>query len=302
MNNRHVTVMLNEVLDALQIRPGGRYMDVTLGGGGHAEGILQRGGDLFGTDADAEALARGTVRLQPFGARATLRQAWMDEAVDAAQSAGFLPVDGIVADLGLSSNQLDSPERGFSFMRQGPLDMRFDNTRGVPASDWLQTCTRHELFRALRDWGEVDQAGRVADAIWAARPLSTTAQLRELVAGLVKRRNSNVHPATQVFQALRIAVNDELARLARALPMLIGALATGGRLAVISFHSLEDRLVKNSFRDAALEVVSQPGFGSQQVRTASVRLVHRKPLTPTGTEVAQNPRARSAVLRVVEKL
>ncbi len=298
---RHVTILQDEVTQYLQPAAGRRYLDVTLGGGGHSAALLARGARVLGTDADGEALTRAQLRLREHGEQFVARQAWMDEAATTATLEGFVPLDGVIADLGLSSNQLDEAVRGFSFMRPGPLDMRFDQTRGMPASAWIDASTIDDLTRVLRVYGDVDHPHRVAEAIWHARPLHSTEQLRDLLTTVVKRRNRNIHPATQVFQALRIAVNDEYERLARALPRLIAALRTGGRLAVITFHSLEDRLVKNLFRDAAFEPDMQPGFGTPSGPAASVILLTRKPVYPAAAEIAANPRARSASLRVVEK-
>ena len=305
----HTPVLFDEVMTALRPKPGGRYLDATVGGGGHSEGLLERcapDGRLLGTDADASAIARVTECLSRFGARVVLRQAWLDEAPALARRLGLTPLDGALVDLGLSSNQLDDAERGFSFMRDGPLDMRFDSTRGLSAAELINRSDVASLTKLLSEYGEVERARRVAEAIWSARPIQTTAELRDAIAGVARSRG-HIHPATQVFQALRIAVNDELRRVADALPGLIDCLGPGGRLAVITFHSLEDRIVKQVFRDAAVTVVSQPGFGSSEpagepASVARVRLVTKKPIAPSDAEVAVNARARSAKLRVVEKV
>jgi 16S rRNA (cytosine1402-N4)-methyltransferase len=307
----HTPVLFNEVMSALRPYAGGRYLDATVGGGGHSEGLLiasEPDGRLLGTDADAAAIARTAECLSRFGERVALRQTWLDEAPMLARELGFVPLDGALLDLGLSSNQLDDPQRGFSFIRDGPLDMRFDTTRGQPAADLINGSDVEDLLQLLREYGEVERARAVAEAIWAARPVRTTAQLRDVVAAVSRRREpgrSRIHPATQVFQALRIAVNDELRRVSDALPALVDCLAPGGRLAVITFHSLEDRIVKRAFRNAALEQDAQPGFGATAQASesgASVRLLTRKPVEPSEAEVTANPRARSAKLRVVEKL
>lgn len=311
----HIPVMTQEVIEALRPRPAGRYLDCTAGGGGHSEAILTASapdGRLLATDADPRAIQTVASRLAPFGDRVTLRRCWLDQAADVARREGFVPLDGIVADLGLSSDQLDDPERGLSFMREGPLDMRFDQTQGVTAAQLIEACDVTELTRILRDYGEVAQARRIAEAIHAARPVTTTTRLRDVVAAVAGRRAPGrrpIHPATQVFQALRIAVNDELRRLSDALPRLIDILAPGGRLAVISFHSLEDRIVKTTFRAAAADpdaADAGPGFGAPPRRNAPgparVRLVTRKPIAPGDDEARQNPRARSARLRVVERI
>ena len=301
----HVPVLFDEVMAALQPRSGGRYLDCTLGGGGHTEGILNASapnGRVLATDADAEAIARVALR-QAQGARLVVRQCWLDETPALARELGFAPLDGVLMDLGLSSDQLDEARRGFAFMREGPLDMRFDQSRGVPASEWIERHDVAELMEVLREYGDVPNARRVAEAIWQARPIATTTQLREVVGTLARARSSKIHPATLVFQALRITVNDELRRLQSALPELIGVLKPGGRIAVITFHSLEDRMVKDVFRRESKTVVAQPGFGDQQEeRTARVRLVNKNPIVPGAAEVAANPRSRSAKLRVAERL
>jgi 16S rRNA (cytosine1402-N4)-methyltransferase len=301
----HIPVMFEEVMTALRPRPGGTYLDATVGGGGHTEGLLERSapsGRVLGTDADPNAIHRAGERLSRFGERVVLRQAWLDEAPALARGLEWLPLDGVLVDLGLSSNQLDDPQRGFSLMRDGPLDMRFDPTRGLSAAELINGSDVASLTQLLNEYGEVERARRVAEAIWSARPMQTTAQLRDAVAGVARSRG-HIHPATQVFQALRIAVNDELRRLWSTMPALIDCLAPGGRLAIITFHSLEDRIVKQAFREASVTTTDQPGFGVDGLaRVARVCLVNKKPLVPSEAEVAANARARSAKLRVVEKL
>lgn len=303
----HTPVLFNEVIASLQPHPRGRYLDATVGGGGHSEGLLQASGPdgrVIGTDADASAIANVGQRLGHYGGRLILRQAWLDESPVVVQSLGLAPLDGALVDLGLSSNQLNDPQRGFSFQRDDPLDMRFDTARGVPAAELINGSDVADLTYLLRTYGEVERARQVAEAIWGARPLATTGQLRDAVSAVMRSRG-RIHPATQVFQAFRIAVNDELRRLADALPRLIEVLAPGGRLAVITFHSLEDRIVKRTFRDAAAEVEPDgaTGFGERTAgKRALVRLINKRPVEPSQAEVADNPRARSAKLRVVEKL
>jgi 16S rRNA (cytosine1402-N4)-methyltransferase len=299
----HIPVLFDEVMAALQPRSGGHYLDCTLGGGGHTEGLLRGSapdGRVLATDADPAALERMQGKWP--ARRLTVRQAWLDEAGGIAQTLGFTPLDGVLMDLGLSSFQLDEAARGFAFMREGPLDMRFDPTRGEPAAALIDRLDVEEMAALLRRYGDVQNARRVAEAMWQARPISTTAQLRDVVANVAKTRSSRIHPATQVFQALRIAVNDEVGRLARALPALIGLLKPGGCMAAITFHSLEDRIVKDVFRRESRDVVAQPGFGEQEEFVARVRLVNKEPITPAEAEVAANPRSRSAKLRVIERL
>jgi 16S rRNA (cytosine1402-N4)-methyltransferase len=299
----HIPVLFDEVMAALHPHSGGRYLDCTLGGGGHTEGLLRGSepdGQVLATDADPAAIERLQGKWP--ASRLTVRQAWLDEAGGIASTLGFTPLDGVLMDLGLSSFQLEAAERGFAFMREGPLDMRFDPTRGESAAQLIDRLDVEELTVLLRRYGDVQNARRVAEVIWSARPITMTAQLRDVVAKVVKTRSSRIHPATQVFQALRIAVNDEMGRLERALPELIGLLKPGGRMAVITFHSLEDRIVKDAFRRESRDVVAQPGFGEQEERQARVRLVNKDPITPAEAEVAANPRARSAKLRVVERI
>lgn len=297
--------MIDEVLTVLRPRPGGSYLDGTVGGGGHSEGLLDHSspdGRLLCTDADPDALERASKRLIRFNGRVIVRQAWLDEVPAVAHTLGYTPLDGALVDLGLSSDQLDNASRGFSFMHDGPLDMRFDPTRGYTAAQLINQSDVAYLTHILREYGEVLRAGKVAEAIWSARPISTTFQLRDAVAGIARSRG-RIHPATQVFQALRIAANDELRRLSDALPQLVDCLAPGGRLAVITFHSLEDRIVKQAFRRFATRSDMQP---EAEIYTAlsnvTVRLITHKPIMPSEAEVAANARARSAKLRVVEKL
>jgi len=303
----HIPVLFDEVMQALQPGPGRRFLDATLGGAGHTTGLLEAGAWVLSTDADTRAIDSAQAGLAAFGERSVVRQAWLDETPALARQLGWAPLDGVLADLGLSSNQLDTTERGFAFMREGPLDMRFDQTSaraGQTAAELIDGLDIEGMTMILREYGEVQNARRVAEAILAARPIRTTAQLRDVVAGVARAaRKTRVHPATLVFQALRIAVNDELRRLSDALPQLIDVLRPGGRLAIITFQSLEDRIVKNVFRTEALSVRRVEGFGANQPeREARVRLVTKEPVGPTEAEVAGNPRARSAKLRVVERL
>jgi len=302
----HIPVLFDEVMQALQPRSGGRYLDCTLGGGGHTEGLLKASapdGRVLATDADPDAIARASERLGDVqGDRLVLRQAWLDEAPALARSLGFAPLDGVLVDLGLSSDQLDAAERGFSFTREGPLDMRFDRSRGAPAWQLIEQMDVRRLAEVLRRYGEVPNARRVAEAIWQARPVMTTGQLRDVVSKVARTRSERIHPATQVFQALRIAVNDELRRLEAALPELIEILRPGGRIAVIAFHSLEDRIVKDAFRRESRSEIAQPGFGAGESWRARLHLLNKAPIRPGAAEVARNPRARSARLRLGQRL
>ncbi|MEF3274371.1 MAG: 16S rRNA (cytosine(1402)-N(4))-methyltransferase RsmH [Chloroflexus sp.] len=295
---QHTPVLLAEVVAALAPRPGGRYLDATVGGGGHALAVLQAaqpGGVLLGIDADPAALAAAAERLTEAGLQqqAILRHGSFADLEQLANEAGFTTFDGILFDLGVSSYQLDTPERGFSFAADGPLDMRLDPTRGVTAADLVNRSSERELAEIIFQYGEEPAARRIARAIVERRriqPFQRTADLAALVARIVGGRHRRIHPATRTFQALRIAVNRELDQLAAALPQAANLLAPGGRLAVISFHSLEDRIVKHFMRTEA---------SGERPRLA---LFTKKPVTATDEEIAINPRARSAKLRVATRM
>ncbi len=299
-------------MTALSPSPGSLHVDATFGGGGHALRILGAatpGGRLLGIDADPVAVARGRQRLASFGDRAVLRQANFEEIGTVAADAGFERVDGVLFDLGLSSNQLADEARSFSFRATGPLDMRFDQTRGVPASHLLATLDEAALASLFRRYGEEPYSGRIARAIVAARtiePIRTGVQLAEIVervapSGRPGRRR--IHPATRVFQALRIAVNRELDVLPTALASVIGLLRTDGRLVVISYHSLEDRIVKRFIAAERRGCVCPPELPVCVCgRSPTLAPVGHQPQVPSPAEVAQNPRARSAKLRVARRL
>lgn len=305
--SRHVPVLLDAVLTYLAPRPGGVYIDATVGGGGHAEAILEASapdGRLLGIDADPDALGRSHRRLHRFGHRVVLVQGNFDHLAAIAKRHGFVPADGILMDLGVSSDQLENAARGFSFAKEGPLDMRMDPSLPHTAADLVNTLAEDELARLIRTYGEEPHARRIARAIVAARPIRTTTQLADLIAQVVpRRRGQRLHPATRTFLALRIAVNDELGALERALPQALEILRPGGRLVVIAFHSLEDRIVKQFFQREARDCICPP---RQPICTcghkARVRVLTRKPVTPSPEEIAQNPRSRSARLRAVEKI
>jgi 16S rRNA (cytosine1402-N4)-methyltransferase len=306
----HTPVLLTESIAALQPRPGGRYIDATLGGGGHAEKVLQLSdpsGRLLGIDEDPAALDAARVRLASFGERLQLAQSYFDSIGELAEAHGFKPVDGILFDLGVSSPQLDTPDRGFSFQVEAPLDMRLGPDAQATAADLVNTLPAAELERIFREFGEERFARRIANRIADERkssPIVTTTRLASVVAGAKPPgRRERIHPATRVFQALRIAVNDELDRLARALPQAADALAGGGRLAVIAFHSLEDRIVKQFIRHESRDCICPPGTPQCVCgHLATLRQVTRRPVQATEREIAENPRARSAKLRVAERL
>lgn len=285
--------MLAEALEALAVHPGGRYVDCTLGRGGHAAAILERGGEVLALDADPEAIAALTLP-------ARLVQAHFDRLEEVA--GGFAPVDGVLFDLGLSSPQLEDPDRGFSFAKDGPLDMRFDPNQGQPAATIVNHAPVDELARIFRDYGEEPRARMMARAIEAARPLHTTRELAHVIERSAGGRG-RIHPATRIFQALRIATNRELERLSSALPQAVRILRAGGRLVAISFHSLEDRIVKTFMATEARDCVCPPSTPVCVCgHTASLRLLTRKPVLPHATELAHNPRARSARLRAAERI
>jgi len=302
----HVPVLFHAILDGLQVRSGGRYIDATVGGGGHAAGILAASspaGRLLGLDRDPAAVGVARARLSSYAGRAVLVHGSFAGLAEIARAHQFVPAGGILFDLGLSSLQLADPGRGFAFMAAGPLDMRFDPTQSGPtAADLVNHLSSGELAQLLYRYGEERQARRIADAIVAARPLRSTQELAALVERVVGR-HGRIHPATQTFQALRIAVNDELAALEAALPQAVDILAPGGRLAVISFHSLEDRAVKRFLRRESLDCICPP---ESPVCTcghrATLRLVTRKPVQPAADEIAANSRSRSARLRIAERV
>jgi 16S rRNA (cytosine1402-N4)-methyltransferase len=309
----HIPVLLDDVLAALlpNRRPVERVIDGTLGAGGHSTALLQAGvGHLLGFDLDPQALALARTALAPFGDRATIVHESYLHMVEQAHALGWHDgVDGILLDLGVSSMQLDTAERGFAFMKDGPLDMRFNTTSSdSTAADLVNTWEADELADIFYRYGEDREGRRLARAIVAGRPYQTTRQLAEVIEQAMPRHYSrnrkpntkSIHPATRVFQALRIAVNDELRVIERVLPQAIDLLRPGGRLAVISFHSLEDRIVKHVFRDASTEIISPPGMQLEE-KQAVVDLITRKPIEADAAEIARNPRSRSAKLRVVQR-
>ena len=311
--SQHVPVMADEVVALLAPAAGSRHVDATLGGGGHAERILEASdpdGRLLGLDADGAAIARVRARLAPrFGDRLRLRQANFGELATVAPEEGFDAVDGCLFDLGLSSFQLADTERGFGFRAGGPLDMRFDTARGVPAAELLATLDQDELTALFGRYGEEPFSGRIARAIVESRraaPIATAEELAALVARVTPGRapgRRRVHPATRVFQALRIAVNEELDALQAGLAAAVDLLRPGGRLVVLSYHSLEDRIVKR-FLQAERRGCTCPPEAPVCVcgRQPRLRLLSPKGLVPSATELAANPRARSARLRAAERI
>jgi 16S rRNA (cytosine1402-N4)-methyltransferase len=304
---RHEPVLLREVIAALNVRPGGRYIDCTVDGAGHAEAILDAaapGGSLLGLDADPEAVTMARHHLRRFGDNVDIVNANFREVDTIARERDFAPVNGILFDLGLSSHQLAAVTRGFSFRLDSPLDMRFDPEQETTASYWVNEAREEELADLLWRFGEERESRRIARAIVRSRPLGTTTDLAKAVEQAVGRRpGSQTHPATKTFQALRIAVNQELASLIDALPRAHGLLGFGSRLVVISYHSLEDRIVKQFIARETRDCICPPG---QPVCTcghkATLRAVSRGVITPSREEISANPRSRSAKMRVAERL
>ncbi len=301
----HRPVLYQEIIHALHPHSGGLYVDGTLGAGGHAWGILEAShpnGQLLGMDVDPQALELAKIRLAEFGKRAILVRASYTIIEEQIVRQGWEAVDGIILDLGVSSMQLDTPGRGFSFQVDAPLDMRFDPDNPVRAEDLVNTLSESKLSDLLYRYGEERRAHQVARAIVESRPINTTRQLAEVVSRATKRDRKGLHPATRTFQALRIAVNRELEALEAVLPQAVAALAPGGRLAVIAFHSLEDRIVKQYFQQESRDCLCPP---RQPICTcghhATIQVVNRRPIRPQESEVAENPRSRSARLRVAEK-
>ena len=281
-------------------------MDGTLGAGGHARGIMEAcapDGQLLGLDVDPQALAIARKTLAPYEPRVHLAQASYTTLSTQLQQLGWDGVDGIVLDLGASSMQFDTPERGFSFMQDAPLDMRFGPHAPQTAADLVNKLTERELANLIYEYGEERDSRKIARAIVSKRPLHTTRELVAVIESVSPRRGDRVHPATRTFQALRIAVNEELASIAEVLPQAVTSLRSGGRLAVISFHSLEDRIVKDFFREQSKDLKNPPYERIYEVeRSAVLKEVNRKPITPSEEETKNNPRARSAKLRIAEKI
>jgi 16S rRNA (cytosine1402-N4)-methyltransferase len=311
----HEPVLLNETVQVLRPRSGGTYIDGTVGAGGHAIAILEASapdGQLFGLDRDERALAVAERQLAKFGDRVHLLYSNFDRLGQAAKQYQIPLASGIFFDLGVSSMQLEQPERGFSFQVDGPLDMRMDTTTGQPAADLVNQLPEDELADLIYQYGEESRSRRIAKAIVKARPIWRTRELADVISqtigsrprqGKQRRGKPKIHPATRTFQALRIAVNDELGALERVLPQAIELLEPGGRLAIISFHSLEDRIVKQFFRQESQDCICPP---EQPICTcrhkATIHIITKKPITPSLAEIDKNLKARSAKLRVVESI
>lgn len=307
----HKPVLVAEVIASLQCRSGAVYLDGTLGGGGHAFEILKHSapdGRLIGIDADGDALAEAERRLAPFGDRKVLVKGNFADMEAILSELNIEAVEGILLDLGVSSHQLDTAERGFSFTLDAPLDMRMNRDRGPSAQDLVHTLSGEELEQVLWKFGEERMGRRIARAIVARRalsPIRTTGDLASVITAALPRARgpARIHPATRTFQALRIAVNDELAGLQRALNDGMQCLKPGGRFSVISFHSLEDRMVKNTFRNAEKGCVCPPDLPVCACgRKPTMSVITRRPVAPGEAEIRDNPRARSAKLRTAERI
>lgn len=301
----HTPVLLAEVLDGLAVRPGGRYLDGTLGLGGHTAAILERSspdGSVLGIDADPDARALAAERLAPYGGRVTIVAGNAADMAAIGRAHGLAGVDGVLLDLGVSSLQLGPAGRGFSFLHDAPLDMRMDPSAPLSAAEIVNQWPREQLAGVIWKYGEEPRSRRIAAAIAAARPLRTTGELAEVVARAIGR-GGRIHPATRTFQALRIAVNDELAALERALHGAVELLRSpGGRLAVISFHSGEDRIAKEFIRSEEKGCRCPPSLPACICgRVSTLKAINRRVIVPTPAEAAVNPRGRSAKLRVAER-
>jgi len=287
----HVPVMVAEALEGLGVHPGGSYVDCTLGAGGHARAILERispGGKLLGIDADPSALELAARSLDEFGGAFVPAHGNFAELEIICTQSGFTANDGVLFDLGLSSMQVDTPERGFSFQHEAPLDMRFDTSQGDGADDIVNSYSEQEIARILWEYGEERYSRQIAHRIVQNRPILSTLRLAHLVQQVLGSRRGRIHPATRTFMALRIAVNRELESLKLALDQTVNLLRTGGRLVVISYHSLEDRIVKEFMRSEA--------------SSQTFSLITKKVIRPTSLECSSNPRSRSARLRIAERL
>ncbi len=301
----HRPVLATEMIELLAPRPGSLILDGTCGGGGHTEAILRTGADVLALDQDPDALEFARARLTDFGSRVTLRHANFREAGRILDELGIRQIGGAILDLGVSSRQLENPDRGFSLMRNGPLDMRMDPRRELTAAEVVNSYTEEELIRIFRDLGEEPAARRLASQIVKQRketPIRETLALAKVVEKIVARHGRR-HPATQVFQALRMEVNDELGALEEGLVALTNRLETGSRIAIITFHSLEDRIVKNFFRDRSREWLDRPEWPEPRRNPEfGLQVVTPKPIEPDAVEQRANPRSRSAKLRVAERI
>lgn len=303
---QHIPVLYKEVIRCLKPYASGKYIDGTVGSGGHAKGILQASGPngmLLGLDIDTHAVKVASSTLKTFGERAIIKKSSYVEMDKCVSNLGWHKVDGIILDLGLSSEQLDQSQRGFSFNLEGPLDMRFDTTEELMADEIVNNWPEHQIGKILYELGEETQSNRIARALVNERPIESTVQLAQIVANCKRRSKVGRHVATKTFQALRIAVNKEIDNIINVLPKALEILAPGGRLVIIAFHSLEDRLVKRFFRQESQDCLCP----AEQITCvcghhAIITRVNRRPIRPTNREITINRRSRSARLRIAEKI
>ncbi len=310
MDFKHVSVLLNETIEGLNIKPDGIYVDGTLGGGGHAYEVLKRlspKGRLIGIDQDGEALRAADQRLKEFGEQVTLARDNYCEIDRVLESLGIEKVDGILLDIGVSSYQLDNLERGFSYKSNAPLDMRMDTRQSLTAADVVNSYSENELFTIIKDYGEERFARNIAKKIVQSRedkPLETTQELSEIIQSAIpmKAKAKGGHPAKKTFQAIRIEVNRELAVLKESIDKMIERLNPGGRICIITFHSLEDRIVKTKFRENENPCTCPPDFPVCVCgKKSKGRVITRKPIVPSEDEIAVNKRAKSSKLRIFER-
>lgn len=304
-SSEHIPVLIKQVVEGLSVKDGGAYVDGTLGGGGHTEQILRHclpGGKVLAFDVDLTAVKAARDRFKQFTTNLSIIHGSYSKMGDHAHSINFGRADGILLDLGFSSIQLNSSGKGFSFQKNEPLDMRFDTT-GPKASELVNNMAEKELANLIYNYGEERKSRMIARAIVNNRPIDSSSQLADLILRILGRRKETIHPATRTFQALRIAVNQELDNLRQGLDQAISLLAPFGRLAVISYHSLEDRIVKTVFREGSSSCICPPGLDvCACTHKPSIQVITRKVIKPTLEEILSNPRSRSAKLRIVEKL
>ncbi len=294
------------MLAALQVKADGKYIDCTAGEGGHSLAILQAATPaprVLSIDIDGEALETAAERTRGYGDNSTIRQENYSEVAQVAAETGFMNADGLLLDLGLSSLQLDKGERGFSFRHEAPLDMRFDKSQGITADTIVNRYDERELADIIYRYGEERRSRRIARTIVGSRPVRTTTQLADIVLSAVGRQRGRINPATRTFQAIRIAVNDELGNVQRGLDAAVDTLGVAGRLVVITYHSIEDRIVKNAIRHMASNCICPPSVPQCACdKTPTVRIINRRVIKPSDEEVRANPRSRSARIRIAERL
>ena len=303
---QHTPVMVPEILKGLNVSPGGRYIDCTLGEGGHTKSILEAsnpGGEVLGIDADHEAIEVSKTRLEKYDDRFIFSNNNFNEIRKIAMKSNFIPCHGILFDLGVSSLQLDKESRGFSFRRKAPLDMRFSVNQTLTAEEVINTFSESEIADILYNFGEERRSRKIANIIVQNRPIKYADELSNLIKTNLKRTNFKINPSTKTFQALRIYINEELNSLSKALEQSLEVVGVGGRIAVISYHSLEDRIVKNFFRNESKYCICLPNITECDCgHIPKIKIINKKPIIPSQNEIDSNKRSRSAKLRVVERI